>query len=222
MKIILIYSLLPFTTILLDRDLPIGCLQQIDTLTPTTLKFKIFAFDTHSGVESYILSNYENFTSDGETPLDYTEFPSDGIVTHNIGSGLNNVTTSLAFPTTATLPDLSTITVGDGADIGRWTDISTNDTFLMAGTSNPPVIWKFDPTTEVWTAIARLGSTSDTNRSITEMREFNNVLYVSTLTVGTGSGDLGIVYKTTDGINFEVASTTTFSRSFRSIAAVID
>ena len=215
-------SLLPFTTVLLDRDLPIGCLQQIDTLTPTTLKFKIFASDEHSGVESYILSNYENFTNDGETPLDYTEFPSNGIVTHNIGSDLNNVTTSLTFPTTVTLPDLSTTTIGNGAAIGKWTDISTNNTFLMAGTSNPPVIWKFDPSTETWTAIAVLGSTSDTNRSITRMQEFNNVLYVATRTVGTGSEDLGVVYKTTDGINFDVASTTIHSRSFRSITAGID
>lgn len=215
-------SLLPFTTVLLDRDLPTGCLQQIDTLTPTTLKFKIFASDEHSGVESYTLSNYENFTSDGETPLDFTEFPSDGIATHNIGSVLNNVTTSLTFPTTVILPDLSTTTVGAGAAIGQWTDISTNTTFLMAGTSNPPIIWKFDPTTEAWTAIARLGSTTDTNRLITEMTEFNNVLFVATRSTGVGTGDLGTVYSTVDGINFDAIATTQFSRSFKSMAAGID
>ncbi len=215
-------SLLPFTTVLLDRDLPIGCLQQLDTLTPTTLKFQIFASDIHSGVESYILSNYENFTSDGETPQDYTELPQGGIVTHNIGADLNNVTTSLAFPTTVTLPDLSTTTVGDGAAIGQWTDIPTNTPSLMAGTSNPPIIWKFDPTLETWTAVARLGSATDTNRFITEMKEFNNVLYVSTGTTGTGEGDLGIAYSTIDGINFNAIATSAFSRSLRSIATGID
>jgi len=99
---------LPFTTVLLDRELPIGCFEKIETLTPTTLKFRIAASDELSGIDGYILSNYENFTSDGETPLDFTDLPSNGVVTHGIGAELNNVTTSLSFPSTVTLPDLST------------------------------------------------------------------------------------------------------------------
>jgi len=34
---------LPFTTIMIDRDLPVGCIEKLDTLTPTTIKFKILA-----------------------------------------------------------------------------------------------------------------------------------------------------------------------------------
>lgn len=208
-------SVLPFTTVLLDRGLPTGCLQKSGTLTSTTLKFKILASDPDSGIDGYILSNFENFTSDGETPLDFTNFPLDGIVTHNIGSELNNVTTSLTFPDDTTI-NLSTVSVGSGAAIGRWTDIKTNTTFLMAGTSNPPIIWKFDPNAETWSAVALLDSS--VFRSITEMKEFNNVLYVTTAT----SVDLGVAYKTTNGVDFEVAATTNQSSSFRSIATGID
>jgi len=207
-------DILPFTTVLLDRDLPTGCLEQTSILTSTTLKFKIFAIDNDSGIDGYMLSNFENFTSDGETPLDFASLPLSGVVTHNIGTDLNNVTTSLTFPASATLPDLSTTTIGIGSAVGRWTDIATNTTYLMAGTSNPAVIWKFNPETETWSAIAQLDASL--SRSITEMKEFNNILYVAT------QGLTGVVYKTANGTDFTAVVTSVNSTRFTSIATGLD
>lgn len=215
-------SILPFTTVLLDRDMPTGCIQQTDTLTPTFLKFKIFAFDTHSGIDGFMLSNFENFTSDGETPLDFSNLPLDGIVTHSIGSDLNNVTTSLIFPSTTTLPDLSTTAVGEGSVISQWTDVATSTTFLMAGTSNPAIIWKFDPTTETWTAISTLFATPRADRSITAMKEFNGVLYVATATSLPSVAELGEIFKTTDGVQFSPILSTIYAHNFNAIAAGSD
>jgi len=209
-------SNLPFTTILLDRDLPVGCFKQINTLTRTTLKFKILAVDLHSGINGYMLSNFENFTTDGDIPQSFSTLPIDGVVNHNIGSGLNNVLTSLSFPDEVTI-DLEKITINnEGSALSRWTDIDANITYLYAATSSPPVVWRLDPTLDTWSAIARLDTSS--TRSVTEMLEFNNVLFVAT---GDNSGS-GVVYKTVDGINFDVASTTTDSTHFNAMTAALD
>lgn len=208
-------SRLPFTTILLDRDLPAGGFKQIDTLTSTTLKFKILAFDQHSGIDGYILSNFENFTSDGETPLDFKPLPNGGIVTHDIGSGINNVTVSLSFPGTTTINNISE-NVGNGSALGQWTDPDSLTTYLYAATSEPAIIWRLDPVLDVWSSIVKLST--DDNREVTEMLEFNNVLFVAT---GL-SGGSGIVYKTINGVDFDVAATSEFGSYFNSIAAGID
>lgn len=207
----------PYTTVMLDRDLPIGCIQKIDTLTSTKIKFKILAYDNLSGLDGYILSNYENFTSDGELPLDYQELPSDGVVTHDIGAGLNNVTTSFTFPSTVTGNDQE-FEVGDGSCLGTWTDTSENITYLYAGTNNPPTIWKFDPGTEEWEGIQILDD--DDEREITQMFTFNNVLYVATGT--TLSGDKGVLYKTSDGQLFQVAAVSVDGTYINAITASLD
>lgn len=212
-------SVLPFTTVLLDRDLPVGCFRRIETLTPTTLKFKILASDALSGIDGYMLSNYENFTSDGETPLDFATLPQDGVVTHSIGAAINNVTTSLTFPSETTLPDLSTSSVGTGAALGTWTDIDANTTYLMAATSSPPIVWRFNPETETWASLWLLDSNA--SRIVTDMHTFNNVLFVATAVPGSGS-DVGVVYRTTDGSEFEVAATSSTSSDFNSIASALD
>jgi hypothetical protein len=119
------------------------------------------------------------------------------------------------FPDTVELPDLSTVTVGSGAVLGRWTDTVENITYLIAGTSNPPVMWKFDPTADTWTAIAVLDDS--VSREITDMKEFNNILYITT----KSTIDFGVAYKTSDGITFDAISTTDTS-GFSSIACGTD
>jgi hypothetical protein len=203
---------LPFTTVLLDRELPTGCFQQIDTLTPTTLKFKILALDRLSGIDGYKLSNYDNFTSDGETELDFETLPLDGIVTHNIGAGLNAISTSFEFPDETD----DEVAVGDGAKLSKWVDVETNVTYLYAGTSNPPMIWRLDPALETWEFVILLDV--NTTRSITDMKFFNNALYVST----ADSTDVGIVYKSVDGISFNVVASSLGSTGFNAIAVALD
>ena len=209
-------SSLPFTTILLDRDLPLGCFRQTDTLTPTTLRFKIIAFDPDSGIDGYMLSNFENFTSDGDLPLDFKALPNDGMVTHNIGSDLNEISTSLTFPTTTTIGGV-TITVGDGAALGSWTDVDDGRTrYLYAATNSPPIIWRLDHRTGEWTSIAQLST--DTNRVVTEMLEVENILFVAT---GDSTG-VGEIYRTTNGLLFDRLAASNTSTHFNAIADTQD
>ncbi len=219
---------LPYTSVLLDRDLPFGSIELEDTLSTTVMRFKIIAFDEHSGLDGYILSNFENFTTDGETPSEFRTLPADGIVTHSLGEGINNVITSLAFPATTTI-GITTETVGPGAALGQWTaqdlDALTNlgltsltppVTFLYAATSSPPIIWRFNPGTQSWTSIAKLGVEAD--RVVTRMKEINNVLYVAT----GRKGGSGTVYRTLDGNEFQPVVTSVAGESFNAIASAPD
>lgn len=206
---------LPFTTIMLDRDPPFGCLEKLTTLSRTILRFSILAFDRLSGLDGYILSNYENFTSDGETPLDFS--PPASIVDHNIGEGINNVVDSLSFPTTVTI-DSVVYPVGDGTALGIWTDTSTQTSYLYAGTSSPAVIFKYDPTVDTWTGIRAINSL-DSDRQIHEMKTFFNILYLVT---GTDiSGGVGAIYKSVDGTQFDLVGSVTGSHA-RGLAASAD
>lgn len=187
---------LPFTTIMLDRDLPIGCFEQIATVSRNVLRFRILAYDKMSGLDGMILSNYENFTSDGSTPLAYQPFKS--IVEHDIGAGLTNVIDSLEFPSTVTI-GVDEYPVGSGAVVGTWFDESQNTQFLYAGTSSPAVIFRYDPRVDTWTAIQVIDPL-DVNRSINEIKTIKNVIWVTT--GSTSSGANGGIYKSTDGLNF--------------------
>ena len=210
-------SSFPFTTVLLDRVPPTGALRKIDTLTPTSLKFKILAFDDQSGIDGYILSNFENFTSDGDSPLEFSTLPVGGVVTHDIGAGLNNVSTSLTFPLTTKLLTGDTVTVGPGGSaLDRFTDVANNKVFLYAATDSPPIIWRFDPTKEEWESVARL--VNEVGRTVTKMLEFNNVLFVATANASAS----GVIYRTTDGLLFDPIVTSDSSSDFTAIAASPD
>ncbi len=207
---------LPFTTILLDRDLPVGCLEKLATITSTTLRFRILAFDLLSGLDGYILSNFENFTSDGETALEFTPF-TNSIVEHNIGKGLTNVIDSLVFPSTVTI-DTTEYSVGTGTALGSFVDEVTTTTHLYAGTSRPPIIFRYDPVEDKWTALQNLDPTDD-NRVINQIETINNVLWVAT---GTSSpGGSGGLYRSTDGLTFDVITSVTGDH-VRGIAGAAD
>lgn len=202
---------LPFTTILLDREAPIGCLKKLDTLTRTRLRFKILAYDTLSGLDGYILSNYENFTTDGETPQEFQQMST--IVEHDIGGSITNVFNSLTFPSTVTIGAV-THNVGTGSVLGTWTNesVGSRPRYMYAATSSPVIIFRFDPEKgdidEQWTAIQAIDSL-DANREVTGMRGINNVLFVTT---GTETlGGFGTVYLTIDGLEFQLIGTVTGS-----------
>lgn len=198
---------LPFTTISLDRDLPVGCLEKLENITRTKIRFRILAFDEVSGVESYILSNYENFTSDGETPQTFLPFKN--IVDHDIGLEINNVFDSLILPDSVTIDNVS-YNVGLGSSAGSIVDYSgdTPVEYLFFGTRNPAIIFKLDPATNEWNAISILNQL-DSNREITKISTINNVLYVATGTYTLGG--FGTIYKSMDGITFEQIGSVTGS-----------
>ena len=199
-------TILPFTTILLDREMPIGCLELLETVTKTVLRFRILAFDEQSGIAGYMLSNYENFTSDGETPLDFSALPVDGIVTHDIGAGLNNIITSLTFPTTVEIGALN-FDVGTGGQLGLWADPDEEGTLnLYAATSAPIVMFRYDPIEDKWNPVVSVEPT-EPNREVTTIKSFANVMY---LTTGEPGG-VGKIYKTADGVIFDLVGGVTGS-----------
>ena len=67
---------------------------------------------------------------------------------------INNVFDSLVFPSSVTIDNVS-YNVGDGSALGAWTDESGTK-FLFAFTSSPSIVFKFDPSTASWSAIAIL------------------------------------------------------------------
>lgn len=189
-------SSLPFATIMIDREPPVGCIEKLETVDRTVIKFRIIAYDDLSGLSGMILSNYENFTSDGENLLDYQQFST--TVDHNVGNELTNVITSLEFPATENINNVEW-NIGYGTSLGKWFDANLNIEYLYAGTSAPAIIFRYNPILDNWSAISILDS-SDTSRTINEIKNINNVLWVIT---GSNNSNGGI-YKSVNGIDFEL------------------
>ena len=216
---ILLYSgesSLPFSTITLDTRPPEGCIEKLETLTRTNIRFKIISTDDLSGVDSYMLSNYPNFTSDGTLPLAFQ--PIQSIVEHDLGEGINNVFDSLSIPATVTL-DAGTFTVGSGAALETWVD-ETDDArteYLFAATSAPIVVFKYDPAEDAWTAIQAIDD-GDSDRVVNDMRTIDNIIYMTT---GSPNADGG-VYKSIDGLTFDRIGSTPSADDARGIAGAAD
>jgi len=187
---------LPFTTILLDVDAPHGCLEKLETLSRTQIRFRVVAYDDLSGVDGYMISNYENFTSDGETPLTFS--PISTIVTHDLGDTIDNTFDSLQFSGTVSIGG-TTYTVGTGTCIEKWTDSETTDVYLYAGTSTPSIIYRYDRVEDEWTAIQILDEV-DLNRQIHKMLNVDGVIYAVTGTDTAGGSSA--IYKSIDGATF--------------------
>jgi hypothetical protein len=189
---------LPFTTIMLDRDLPVGCIEKLDTLTRNIIRFRILAYDRLSGIDGMILSNYENFTTDGETAQEFMPF--EAVVDHNIGSGLTSIIDSLSFPSSVTIDSVE-YTVGTGSALTTWFDEENNIEYLYAGTSSPGVIFRYDPVNDQWDGIQALNP-NDQTLTINNMKTINNVIWVTT---GSSAVDGG-VWKSDDGMTFDAIS----------------
>lgn len=206
---------LPFTTIMIDRDAPIGCIEKLETVNRNILRFRIFAYDSLSGLDGMILSNYENFTSDGENHQSYQPFSS--VVEHDIGNNLTNVITSLEFGDTVEI-NSTTYSVGSGSALGVWFSNSENKEYLYAGTDSRAIIFRLDPQTDTWSGLDVLDD-SDENRSINEIRNINNVLWVSTGSNSPGAN--GGIYRSTDGETFQLVGSVT-GNNVRGIVGAVD
>jgi hypothetical protein len=194
---------LPFTTVLLDRDKPTACIALLDFLAGNQAKFRIDAADATSGIAGYMMSNFANFTSDGDTPLSYNQLPSDGIVYHTIDVNLNQTITVLSF-------------VGcTGSCMTEWADADGKKRLLVA-TKNPAYIYSyhFDDTEQEW--VWALVDTLDHGNAGTVV----NKLYVhdNTIFVLTGNeGGTGVLYISADGESFDIAGGTS-AKHFRDVA----
>lgn len=214
-------SRLPFTTIMIDKDPPFGCLEFIEAVTPSTLKFKVIADDTHSGISGFLLSNYSNLTSDGTIPLDYK--PLQTIVTHDIGGNLNNVITFLEIPSTCIIDGI-TYSVGVGSCLtSRIEQVSGQSgalvEYLYLATSYPAIIFKYDPTIDMWTSLQIL-DVNDPDQKINKITSINNVLYV--ITGSDNPLNTGAIYRSIDGLTFSNVSSISGSQNVLCLTSASD
>ena len=135
---------LPFDRVHLDTIPPIGKMQipedpQIDR---SIIRVNIEASDgiTGSGVESMIVSNYPNFTTDGVTPQSSVPFTNS--INHDIGLSLENVITQLQFNS------------GSGNKIVYISEINE----ILAGTSSAAVLYKYDAVGDEWESKISFGT----------------------------------------------------------------
>lgn len=193
-------SNIPFTTILIDVDKPEGCIEKLETLSRTEIRFKIIAYDAHSGVESFMLSNNPEFKEDdGITNLEWK--PIVGSIVHNIGESLNNVVTSLTLPSTVVIANV-TYTVGYGSKLGVWIDETHANKQVLIGVTNQPVVsFKYDDEHLEWNVLEVLDPT-DATRIVTTLKQIGTSLYMTTETNVIGKrGDLR---RMTNGVSFEI------------------
>lgn len=198
---------LPFTTLMLDRDPPFGCLEKLDIISRTIIRFRILAFDDLSGLDGLILSNYENFTSDGSLPLEF-QAPQT-VIDHDIGSSINNVTDSLIFEPSVTIGTQEYV-VGSGSALATWTNNAVQNNFLYTTTDKQAIVFRYNPTTDSWTAIQTLDA-NDPLIVVTGIKTIFNIIFVCT---GTASiGGVGRIYQSVDGENFDLVGSVTGSHA---------
>jgi hypothetical protein len=115
------------------------------------------ATDSGSGISQMVVSNYENFTTDGftsQTPVPYSES-----YNHNIGSTLDIVVRDLVFDS------------GSGSVISYFPDVNE----LYASTSVPSILYKYNWVDAEWEILYEY----DEDRYIDFVVKYNNKLFVS-------------------------------------------
>jgi len=187
-------SNLPLALVMLDREKPIGCLEYISQLNRRTLKLKVLASDQISGVADMVVSNYENFTTNGTTPQTYQTY--EQYVSHTIDENLNETITEFTFPSTAVI-NATTYNVGTGKVLGTLEPADQSNTYVYAFTTKPVVIFRLDSAEEEWTAIGTIDSV-DANTEAHSALTVNEVMF---LTTGSDSG-VGKAFMTLDGRAF--------------------
>jgi len=169
---------LPFDKIILDRKPPTGKISIGNRRERTVFEVKVDPaatdpyglFDEVSGIDKMVVSNFTNFTSDGETeiePIVFTRF-----LLHNIGDIFDSVTKQYTFAS------------GKGRRLLSYQPVGGNITF-MAGTAEPANIYKYDNQTQTWSLFDKLevvGGVSDPSASVEFIIAYNDRIYV-----GTGS-----------------------------------
>ena len=110
-----------------------------------------------SGIESMVISNYENFTIDGTSSKDPVPFVTS--TTHNLGISLEDIETDYTFSS------------GQGNVISYFSD--TNE--LYAGSSVPASVYKYSWTEEEWEEIYSF----DDDEFVDFITRYNDKLFIS-------------------------------------------
>ncbi len=109
-----------------------------------------------SGIEGMVISNYNNFTTDGTIPQLYVPFSTS--VNHDLGTTLEDVITELTFMD------------GGGSVISY---ISTENE-LYAATSKPAIVYKYNWLINEWESIY----TYDADQYVDFITKYNNMLLI--------------------------------------------
>ena len=182
---------LPFDKIILDTKPPKGKIKFEEQIDRTSIKVSIeqldpyTPFDETSGIGSMIISNFTNFTSDGELYQDPVPF--NVSYDHDLGIIFENATKQFTFAD------------NNGSCLGIW-DRSSNSSLIFAGTKNGASIYGYDSSSKEWTL-----------RSVLDQSSTSQVHFITTyngvMIVGTGDENgTGKIYSSSDGLSFNVMS----------------
>lgn len=192
-------SSLPFDKIILDRTPPRGKITIGSRRERDVFEINISpladdpygVFDDVSGIDKMIVSNFVNFTSDGETPLEpivFTRF-----MLHNIGNVLDSVSRQFTFVS------------GKGRRILSYQPVDGNVTYL-AGTSEPANIYKYNAISQTWDLIDSLdtsGGIPNASSSVEFIIEYKGRVYVGT---GNPNGS-GKIWVMNSSMKFDLFAT---------------
>jgi hypothetical protein len=145
-----------------------------------------------SGIEGMIISNYDNFTTDGSTAQSYVPFSTS--VNHDLGQSLENIITELSFDS------------GSGSVISY---IVSDDNELYAATSKPAIVYKYNWGTGEWESLF----TYDTDQHVDFIVKYNSKLLIS---VGHDT-DVSKIYVydyTSSGLSLSIILPVTESRAY--------
>lgn len=184
-------SQLPADRVHLDVNPPKGCIQIAETITNTTVRVNVVGEtegtlatdgDGGSGIDTMVVSNFSNFTSDGTTPQ--TPVPFVNTLIHDVGlafsagsTGDTTVTSTLEFST------------GSGTSIRHFS--SENETYVAK--SQPAVLYLLDNATGDWNEVLSFGATD----YIDFIERFNGRFIVS---VGSDTAAAKIYSYADDGL----------------------
>jgi hypothetical protein len=177
-------STLPYVDVVLDTTPPTGTLSLVKQTGRYTLQLAVAeAQDALSGLAQMVVSNFPNFTTDGETPqtpIDYSD-----TVTHTLDSSVDNLSTSHTFASGE----------GKGNRIVKHR-VDENDETYYCGTKGPACVLRYDSTTSTWEKVVTLDAAS--TASVDSMVSFASKLYVF---VGKEAGT-SKVYVTSNGRDY--------------------
>lgn len=185
----------PFDKIILDTVPPVGKInikKQIDQshvlveIDQIESGGEYLPFDATSGIDKMVVSNYTNFTENGEeikTPIPFATS-----LIHDLGTIFDNVTRQYTIP------------AGKGRRLALYTIGGSGNTIaatMKLGTSSPAAIYSLDSITQKWEFASYLGQ-SDNQDNVNFMVQFNG-----SLVVGTGKdGGIGQIFVSKDGNSF--------------------
>jgi hypothetical protein len=189
---------LPYDEVTIDKEPPIAKLRYVEQVGPNTIKLQfikleddegsLIDYDRVSGISGMIISNYDNFTSDGTTNKSFVPFQEEFLFDVDLGSSSGSVS--------ANLPD---------GVIGKCGNYFTRTTdgkvVILVGTSNPARIYYLNSNNEFEENFVSLDE--EAGSRVEFIYRFNNGLFVG---VSKANG-FAKIFMSTSGASFSPVAT---------------